>query len=149
MRSLTVEITRKYGALVSTTIGISSARRRALLREGLTVPPVQRVDLLVDTGASHTMVDASVMRSLQLQPINSYSYHSTSTAGVPEMCEAYDAELTLGSASEGNLLRIEPLEIMANSFIGHHYQGLLGRDVLNRLQLAWRGTTRELALVYP
>lgn len=113
------------------------------------VPPSQQVLLVVDTGASHTLIDSGVMRSLGLQPTGSYPYHSTSSAGVAQRCDAYGVALAIGTASAGNLLRFDPVEVMANSFINHHYQGVLGRDILNQLYLAWRGPSQQLLMEYP
>ena len=89
------------------------------------------------------------MRALQLAPSSATSYHSSSTSGVPQYCDMYDVQLFLGGMATINNLRIDPIPVMANSFINQPFDGLLGRDVLNRISLNWNGPARTLQLEYP
>ena len=118
-------------------------------RQQRDVPPPVSVTLLIDTGASMTMIDEGVMLSLQLTPTSATEYHSSSTNGVSLPCNVYDVQLFLGGMGRPNTLRIDPLPVMATPFINQAFQGLLGRDVLNQLQLAWKGPQRTLRLEYP
>ncbi len=148
MRGLTIQILRS-GALIDVHIGPSDVRRRALLRQKRAVPPSIQATLLIDTGASASLVDAALMRALQLTPTGATSYHSSSTHGVAQTCEVYDVQLVLGGMATANTFRIDPLEIMAVPFINQPFEGLLGRDVLGKLQLGWNGPTQLLRIDYP
>ncbi|MFY9511082.1 MAG: aspartyl protease family protein [Rubrivivax sp.] len=130
-------------------IGPSNARRRTLQRQGRPVPPPVQASLLIDTGASMSLVDAAVMRSLQLTPTGATLYHSTSTNGVAQPCDIYDVQFILGGVATPSTLRIDPLAIMAPAFINHPFEGLLGRDVLGQLQVAWNGPGQTVRIEYP
>ena len=148
MRSLTVPILAS-GALIEVRVGLSDARRRALQRQGRQVPPPAKVTLLIDTGASMSLVDEAVMRTLQLTPTSATSYHSSSTNGIAQQCDVYDVSMVLGGQATANSLRIDPLAVMATAFINHPFDGLLGRDVLAKLQMGWSGPSQSLTLSYP
>ncbi len=147
MRSLTLPI-GGAGALIEVQIGVDKLRRAAMHRAGHSAPPGVHVQLLVDTGASHTFVDEGVMRTLQLQPTSTAGYHSASTQGVAQRCNVFDVGLSIGSTAHNNLWRLDPIQVMANPFINQPHQGLLGRDVLGRLQLHWNGPAQRLVLNY-
>lgn len=148
MRSLQLVIS-KYGAVAEARISLTSIQRRLMVDAGRLPCPPQDVLLIVDTGSSHSLVDESVMRALSVPSSNCYSYETASTRGVAAQSMAYNVDLQLGSLAQKNLLHIRTLEICAGSFMGATYQGLLGRDVLNRMHLAWRGPSGEAVLQYP
>lgn len=105
--------------------------------------------MLVDTGASHTFVGTANLQSLGISPRNTYRFHSASTQDEPELCDEYDVTLILGSLANQNLLRFDLFRIMATERPPHRSHGLLGRDVLDGLQLDWNGPARSLVLLYP
>jgi hypothetical protein len=148
VRSLTVPILTS-GALIEVHLGFSDARRRIMHRQGRQVPPPAKATLLIDTGASMSLVDEALMRTLQITPTSVTSYHSSSTSGIAQQCNVYDVSLVLGGVATTNSLRIDPLPVMATAFINHPFEGLLGRDVLSRLQMAWSGPMQSLTLSYP
>lgn len=88
------------------------------------------------------------MRTLQLTPTSSTLFHSTSTKGVALECDEYDVQLILGGIANANTLRLEPLSVMATALINQPFQGLLGRDVLNRMQLGWNGPAQSVTIDY-
>jgi hypothetical protein len=84
---------------------------------------------------------------LNLSPRNRYRFHSATTSThSPQACAAYDVSLALGSAAAQNLWRIDAIEVMGSEEPRSH--GLLGRDVLERLQFEWHGPRREMVLLY-
>lgn len=89
------------------------------------------------------------MRALGIPPTNAYDFFSASSRGVPDRGSAYAVELQLGSLAQANVLRFPVLELMAVSFVGEAYQGLLGRDVLNKVHLEWRGPSGKAFIQYP
>ena len=148
MRRLTIPI-GPAGPLVDVEIGVTTLLRATLIRNGLSPPPSVRVAMLVDTGASHTFIAAHQLASLNLSPIDSLPYHTASTEGVAAQCDVYPVSLTLGSLADQNLCRWDPFEIMATTFIDRQHHGLLGRDVLSKVQLEWNGRTGLLVMSYP
>ena len=92
MRSLRLVI-GSSGAVAEARIGLTHTQRRLLMEAGRPPCPAQAVLLVVDTGASHSFVDESVMRTLGLLPSNRYRFHSASTRGVADQCMAYNVDL--------------------------------------------------------
>ena len=149
MRKLTIPI-GPQGAILQVEIGVSAPRRSAILRVGMTPPAAIQAAMLVDTGASHTFIGTTALESLSLTPRDSYRFHSASTdEGEPDECDEYDVCLTLGSSADQNLWRFSTFRIMASDRLGRHRHGLLGRDVLEHMQMEWNGTQRLLHLLYP
>jgi hypothetical protein len=66
-------------------LGVSKPRRDALVAAGQTVPPTQRITALLDTGASCTTVDPSVITALNLQPTGIASVITPTTGTVPRL----------------------------------------------------------------
>lgn len=147
MRGLTVPILTS-GALVEVHLGPSDARRRALKRQRRDVPPALQATFLIDTGASMSMVDEACMRTLQLEPTGAAQFHSSSTNGVAQRAAVYDVQLILGGVATTSTLRVDPLAMMATALINQPFEGILGRDVLARLQFAWNGPGQEVRLSY-
>ncbi len=104
--------------------------------------------MLVDTGASHTMVDSSLLaEQLLLKPTGSYKFHSASTqAHDPDVCDAYPVSLALGGADGQYPWRFETIEVMGSR--ERRPYGLLGCDILTLAHLEWRGPQRELFLLW-
>jgi hypothetical protein len=124
VRRLSVPIGAQ-GAIVSVEIGVSTPLHKALLQARQNPP----------AGA------------LNLSPRNRYRFHSATTSThSPQACAAYDVSLALGSAAAQNLWRIDAIEVMGSEEPRSH--GLLGRDVLERLQFEWHGPRREMVLLY-
>ena len=148
MRELRARI-GPQGALVQVEVGVSALYRAALLREGRTPPANVKVDMLVDTGASHTFVGVASLKPLEISLRNTYRFHSASTQDEPELCDEYDVSLVLGNMAEQNSWRFDLFRIMATDRLSNRSHGLLGRDVLDRLQLDWNGPAQSLVLLYP
>jgi hypothetical protein len=104
--------------------------------------------MLIDTGASHTFVDESALAPLGLDPHDSVPYQSASPTA-SDRCNVYDIALTIGSAAERNQFTLDPLRIHATPYLHQRHQGLLGRDVLSRVQFAWNGPAQTIELLYP
>lgn len=148
MRDLTVRIGLS-GALIDVHIGVTGAKRKLFQRSGRPVPPPVMATLLVDTGASSTLLDDQIIRALGLQPIDSVRFHSASTKGVPARCDVVDVCLILGGISTAATWRADPLKVLSSAMLNSSHQGLLGRDVLDRLLLAWNGPAQSLVMSYP
>jgi hypothetical protein len=88
------------------------------------------------------------MRTLQLDPTGATQFHSSSTNGIAQRAAVYDVQLVLGGMAGINTLRIDPLAMMATALINQLFEGILGRDVLGRLQFAWNGPGQEVRISY-
>jgi hypothetical protein len=102
---------------------------------------------LIDTGASHTNVDPTLLAPLQLQPTGSIHVHTPSTNGAPVICNQYDVELAIGSPN-GAPFAVPALPVTEANLITQGIAGLLGRDVLSRCTLIYNGVMGMYTLCY-
>jgi hypothetical protein len=79
------------GPLLTAFVGVSQLRSEALRAANEPVPTAVRVQALVDTGASCTCVDPSVLAALELDPTGNVFVHTPTTGGTPETKDQYDA----------------------------------------------------------
>lgn len=72
------------GPIVDAAVLVSLARREALQKTGKPVPNPQRVAALLDTGASCSAVDQSVLDALGLTPTGEAEILTPSTGATPQ-----------------------------------------------------------------
>lgn len=144
---LEIEISRA-GAVVDVYLGVSELRRKALQQRGVTPPHPVQVSLLIDTGATCSWVDESYMaRNLGLEPRGWEQVHTVHSRGVPDKFFAYDASLTIGGYATEKSRHFQ-IQICTQPFINQPFDGLLGRDVLNKCRLGWNGPSCKLRFEY-
>lgn len=124
------------GPLISVFVGVSAPRRAALTAAGQIVPAAIPAQLLVDTGASGTSIDRSIISQLGIQPTGSCPIHTPSTGNVPLICSMYDVELRLDGAA-GQHIPILP--VVESDFSAQGLHGLLGRDFLQYGHMTYCG----------
>jgi hypothetical protein len=89
MPTLTIPLAAE-GAIVEVALLVSGPRQAALLAAGLPVPPTMLARAMIDTGASCTVIDPSVVKHLSLVPIGIAAVHSASTGGQPHSVNEFD-----------------------------------------------------------
>jgi hypothetical protein len=140
------------GPVVNAYVGVSLARFAALTAEGQDPPPPILIRALIDTGASCTCVEPSVLETLKLTPKGQVPTYTPSTGASPQQCDQYDISLFIPGATAGttpfngpNLLVIAATR---DSLHPQGIQGLIGRDVLEHCLLQYNGTTASFTLAY-
>lgn len=129
------------GPLLTAWIGVSQARAKALTDANQPVPQPVTVRGLLDTGASITCVDPSVLESLRLTPTGVVSLNTPSTGNQPHNADQYDVSLWVPGASQSHpplsfgTLAVAAAEMLATQ--GFH--ALIGRDVLSQCLLFYNG----------
>ena len=81
--------------MVNAVVGVSQPRHDALVAAGQIAPPLQRIMALIDTGASCTTVDPSIVTALNLQPTGVASVITPTTGPVPHQTNQYDVLLII------------------------------------------------------
>ena len=127
-------------------IGVSNARRAALTAAKQQVPALVRARMIVDTGASGTVVDEKVLKSLALTPTGTTQILTPSTKGTPVTCPTYDVLLAVDHAKYPLVLGTVP--VVGGDFSGQGIEGLIGRDVLQECLLVYDGVAGTFALAF-
>ena len=126
----------EVGPVVAARLRLDDDAFHLLAAHGTDAPPVD-VQLLVDTGASHSFIERRVAQQLRLQrkrlePVRMANHQEF-------RCETYDAVLMLPLEGHGGP-RMAPLPIrllgIPTPQTEMPYQGLLGRDFLSRFGFA-------------
>lgn len=128
-------------------ISNSAPKEQALIAAGLAVPPAQIASLLIDTGASHTMIDIRFVGLLGLSPTGALPMHTPSTGTTPIIIQTYD----VGIAFAGYANAVHSLgahSVSAADFSGQGIDGLLGRDILESARLTYSGPDRTYYLSF-
>jgi hypothetical protein len=121
------------GPIVNFLVSVSGPREDAPRHNGMAVPASVLVQGLIDTGASCTCLDPSVVERLQLSPTGVVAVHTPSTRGVPSLHRQFDVKLAL--PYPGVNFCVNGLPVMESHLLASRIQALIGRDVLAHLVL--------------
>ena len=136
------------GPVIDVYIGVTAAREQALTAAGKQAPEWAMARMLVDTGASHTCVDHSVIGPLKLEPTGLISAHTPTTHGKPTELFQYDVRILLANPSLSGVRSFDALPVSACHLASQGIQGLLGRDVLAQCQLLYNGEIDQFTLCF-
>ena len=125
------------GPLLVVYIGVSAPRKIAMHAAGVPIPAPVTATLIVDTGASCTSIDKSLIAQLGLKPTGETTILTPSTGSNPHLCSTYDVEMFIPGAPSSK--HIPALAIIDGSYLSHGHHGLLGRDVLREGRLVYSG----------
>lgn len=92
------------GPVVNAFVAVSQGRTAALTAAGQPIPKPAPIFALVDTGASCTCVDPSVLHGLKLTPTGSISVNTPSTGSTPHETYQYDVALVVPAPSGAPLI---------------------------------------------
>lgn len=130
-------------------IGVSVARRNALAAANQPIPQSVTVEALVDTGASGTCVDPSVLDQLSLSPTGQVQVNTPSTGAQPVVAYQYDVSLLIKTTETQQPLYRPAMPVLSSELIvrqGFHV--LIGRDVLQHCLLTYDGRNGLFSLAY-
>jgi hypothetical protein len=134
------DFSAKDGAFVTAIVGVSKPHEDALLNEDRPLPSRQEVRLLIDTGASGTFIDESVLANLEIAPSGFEGMASASRKN--ELRNTYDISLWIPD-NHGKLWIVSRgMRVMESNSARHGFTGLLGCDVLARGSLLFDGLNK-------
>ena len=111
--------------------------------------PVQ-IRGLIDTGASGTCVDPSVLTTLGLSPTGSVTVNTPSTGNQPHVADQYDVSLLIpGALATHAPLAVPNLPVMcAELLTAQGFHALIGRDILSHCLFSFNGAMGLFTLAY-
>ena len=135
------------GPLIDLYVALSTPRLQ-LLQAGnpqAVLPQPKLVKALVDTGASHTSIDLSLVQDLNLIPSGVASLITPTTGNVP--CDALCYDVAVHIPFPTGILWTQGLWVVTGLEL--HHQGfdvLLGRDILANGMLIYDGVHQQFTL---
>jgi hypothetical protein len=135
--------------IVLAMLGVSQARKNALVAAMQQVPDAVQIQALIDTGASCTCVDPSVLNQLKLTPTGSTMVHTPTTGTQPVAAETYDISLTIWAAMGRPPLVHHTVPVVASRlFAAQGFHALIGLDILRSCLLTYDGANGLFSLAY-
>lgn len=110
------------------------------------IPQSLRLRGLVDTGASCTCLDTSIIAALQLAPTGSASILSPTTGAQPHQCSQYDVSIILLHPDLSFNLSAVP--VISADLKMQGIMALIGRDVLENCLLVYDGKQKVFTLAF-
>lgn len=136
------------GPLVDAFIAVSDAKKTALNLAKQAIPAHQVIRALVDTGASCTCVDPSVLTALNLSPTGSTLVNTPSTGSQPQTASTFDVSLTIPCANYAAFV-LDTLEVVESQLLASQgFHVLIGRDVLLHCHFTYDGRSQIFTLGY-
>jgi predicted aspartyl protease len=130
----------RLGPIIDIHVGIGTAQEAALRIAGDPVPPPVPIAALIDTGASHTVLQQGMAAQIGAQPIGSSTFHTASHANV--LCARYKVQLYFPHTVVLEATVVEmPLQ-------GQPIQCLIGRDILAQAVLVYLGESNLFSISF-
>ncbi len=131
-------------------VGVSAARKDALAAAKQPIPNPVRVSALIDTGASGTCVDPSVLQQLALTPTGKAIVNTPSTGSTPHISDQFDVGIWIpGSTPSDPVFFLQNLPVISAELLQQQgFHALIGRDILSMCLFVYDGPTRQFSLAY-
>lgn len=145
MSVLTLPFNPLVGPIIRVEIGLPSDDALQRYAVGLSVPPKQSCDALVDTGASVVVVNEDVLNKVGIS-----AYRPGKTHGVGGEEEVQVCQISLSILDEnGNLFYGFPsmAAIRPNKPLSIEQQCLIGRSVLSVFEFRYFGRSKKFELL--
>lgn len=144
---LTLRADHKGRPVIELFVAASAPRTAAMEALGVTPRPPIGVRALIDTGASCSNVQRSVLERLGLEPVGEVLVQTASTAGTPKEVAAYAVQLFFAGVS-GARFDADLRVVAADDLSALGVEMLLGRDVLGQCLLFFNGPEGRFTLAF-
>ena|ERR1017187_1793585 len=157
MPSISLPLDPAGRPIVSIGVYLSLPRASAMKADGLPLPKPFLGSGLIDTGASGTAIDASVVAALGLVATGSTPVHTPKTGSIPKICNCYDVSFWFmsqaASASQpSDVHLIHPshitLPVMEATLLNQGFHALIGRDILAHCHMSYDGRAKSFILTF-
>ena len=131
-------------------INVSMARRDALAAAKQPIPNSVQINALIDTGASGTCVDPSVLGQLAVVPTGRVMVNTPSTGAQPHIADQFDVSIMIPGESKSDQVFFLPnLPVISAELLQQQgFHALIGRDILSMCLFEYNGPARQFTLAY-
>jgi hypothetical protein len=126
--------------MVDAFVSVSQPRRAALLAAKQPVPNPVQIRGLLDTGASGTAIDPSVLTTLGLTPTGTTLVSTPTTGATPQTVEQYDIGIVIPAPSGAPLFGQTLPVIASELLLAQGFHALIGRDILSQCVFVYNGS---------
>jgi hypothetical protein len=135
------------GPLIDILVGISVHRQHALVKANQPVPQPLIVRALIDTGATCTNIDSSILSALGVTSTGQVPVHTPSTrGGQPHLACQFDVSLTF---SHPKLTwHFQAVPVLESDLAHQGITALLGRDILKECLFTYDGSAGTFCLAF-
>jgi hypothetical protein len=136
----TVADLQQQGPWIDLQLTVGAAAEAVLRKAGDPIPAPVSARAMIDTGASHTVIQQNLATQLGLQPVGTTYINTPASTNVP--CPRYRVRLLF---PQNTLFEVTAL---ATPLQGQHIQCLIGRDVLARAVFVYIGDNNLFSLSF-
>jgi hypothetical protein len=136
------------GPILSALVAVSEARHAALKAAEQPIPAPVPIRALVDTGASCTCVDPSVLAALNLTPTGQAFLNTASSGQTPHSADVYDIAFAIPTGDRVPLF-LRNVPVVATELLdAQGFHALVGRDILEHCVLIYNGDIGFFTLAF-
>lgn len=129
-----------WGPLINVVVTASAPRIAALTKINQAIPNPIVAKLVVDTGASLTSIDTTILMQLGLTSKGKTPIHTPSTQAQPHLADQYDVGIIIYGLNMQTVCHSIPtLPVVDGAFKAKGIDGLLGRDILMMARMNYGG----------
>lgn len=146
MPHLTAPLTAN-GPIVLLAVMVSQQREAAMRVAKMPIPQPAIGPALIDTGASCTSVDTSVIAQLGIPPTGSVPIVTPSTGNTPHLCRQFDVGIGIFLGPNQAHFRVT-LPVLECDLSKQGIKALIGRDVLGEALMVYNGKAATVTLSF-
>lgn len=147
MPSLTFPIASR-GPLLTVGIGVSKPMRTLMSKLKAAVPPLQLSTALLDTGASCTVIDNTVLKKLALTPRGTCKITTPSSGAAGATSFVYDVSVWILAHHPTPDVLETSIQVVGADLLHQGFEVLLGRDVLEDCTVFYNGKDKSCTLSF-
>ena len=131
---------RSGGSVIEVLVSPSQAYISSLPEEERKAVRPLKASLLIDTGASCTMIDPRIIDQLDIRP------HSVTSISTPSSASHQVPVYAVNIGIPGIMFNLPDVPVVSNTLAPQQIDGLLGRDILSQCLFIYNGKNGDFTI---